>query len=203
MHRPALRTVVPVPYPPGNNPLLRYLLLASLLHGLALFWLQARTHLPVPPPPPTLQLELTSLPKPAESRLAPPVEPIRTTASVGTVPAPHPRQPPENIATAPRRLDQASPMTADALIESAHRQVREESRQRTAGPFAAAPPAASEPPPGPLAKAMARRPAGEKLLGGGILQITTAAGTVYCLQAPPKGNDGSLNEALAVPATCP
>lgn len=199
----SLPNAVTVPYSPNNQPLFRYLLLASLLHGLALFCLQMRTHPSLPTPSQTLQLNLVPRPKLAETHPTPPAEPNQATGGPRTLPSSRPQPAPESIVTTPSPVEKTPPISAETLVESARRQIHEESRQRTAGPFAVPPSFPAEAPPSPLAKAMARRPAGEKVLGGGIVQVRTAAGSVYCLQAPPKGNDGSLNEALAVPTTCP
>lgn len=191
------------PHSSDGEPLLRYLLLASLLHGLLLFWLTIRMPSTVSTPPPTLQLMLAPRAKPAESRPARSAESSSATVSSSAVSALHPPKARQQIGVNPPQLKALPTITTEALMESAHRQVQEESRQRTSGLFAASPATSAEPPASPLAKAMARRSRSEKMLGGGILQITTHAGTIYCLQAPPRSGDGSLNEALAVPTTCP
>lgn len=54
-----------------------------------------------------------------------------------------------------------------------------------------------------LDRALRKRSAGEERLGGGILQITTESGRVYCLKPPSDlVRDGPV-EPLAVPANCP
>lgn len=188
-----------LPDQPGqaaDPPLFRYLLLAAFLHGLILFGLKIRP--PAPPyrsPPLQLQLRMPAAP-PAFASGGPP--------AFGMPPSGNFRRPAGRRDPAASLPPNAAPAQAQAhmLIESAHRQLREESRQRGASLFAA-PEAPREPPPGPLARALAPPPAEERLLPGGVLRITGADGRVRCLSAPLRRDEGSLTEALAVPSSCP
>lgn len=194
----------PIPSP----PLFRYLLLAAFLHGLVLFCLKTKLRPEfIPFQAPTLQLHLSPPANPPPLQQPAPAEPIARArpaerASPTTEHAGSPAA--ERADTASRAPEaQSPPISADMLIESARRRLQEESRQRTSAPFALPPEAAREAPAGSLARAMARRPAGEKLLAGGIVQATTADGKVFCLKQPPLKADGGLSEGLAVPTNCP
>lgn len=101
------------------------------------------------------------------------------------------------------RDEPVSTPDSQLLIDAARTQVRHESRQRSASVFAVPVIDAPEKPATPLARAMAPRQAGERMLAGGILQITAADGRIYCLQAPPGFGDNGMTPALAVPSNCP
>lgn len=181
----------------------RYFFLALVLHALVLVFLPKhhgarRTEEPLSP----LQLHLLPRSATADAPPRPPDRPPQAEAApgrhAGRGSENHPA--PENAAP----VEEPSPRAAaGSLVEAARHQVREESRQRGSSIFAAASSPAEDHRPNLIARATARRQAGEKTLPGGIIQITTEAGTVYCLQAPPQASPGGLTEALAVPTNCP
>jgi len=67
-----------------------------------------------------------------------------------------------------------------------------------------APPTKSTTTLSPLARATARPVPGEKMLGDGVLQISTADGKVHCLQRPPEVASRDIpGGTFAIPVTCP
>lgn len=113
------------------------------------------------------------------------------------IPAPGAEYPPP-FAPAPQR-----PGEGASRLEQAKSALAEESRQRLRDPMFA-PAARKEAPPSPLARATARPEPGEKMLGDGILQLTTAEGKVHCLQRPPEAASRDIpGGTWAIPVTCP
>lgn len=207
------------------EPVFRYLLLAAFLHGLALFWLPGK---PRPagdePLPPRLELRLlppdeplalrpqpAGEPRPAGAPAQPPGRRQAPTAAFPEIEPAAPsslpaKQAPMPAASAPETTAAPALPPAADLVAAARRQLREESRRGDASRFAAPPAATAEAPASPvapLARAMAGSRPGEKMLAGGILRVTTAAGTVHCLQMPPRFAESSLTPAMAIPTTCP
>lgn len=54
-----------------------------------------------------------------------------------------------------------------------------------------------------LDRALAKHSAGETRLANGLIRVTTASGTTYCLQPPPDFARGGPADMLSVPTTCP
>lgn len=110
-------------------------------------------------------------------------------------------------AKADSRNDTASPSspTAAELIESSRGLARSAAReQQTYTPADDTRPLLDRPVLPALERALAKRPVGEIHLANGLIKVTTASGTTYCLQQPPPelARSGPA-EALAVPTTCP
>lgn len=123
--------------------------------------------------------------------------PVIAAARPLAIPAPSAEYPPP-IAPAPQR-----PGDGASWLEQAKSALIEESRQRMRDPMFA-PAARKEAPPSPLARATARPVPGEKMLGDGILQLTTAEGKVHCLQRPPEAASRDIpGGTMAIPVTCP
>ncbi|MBS1159560.1 MAG: hypothetical protein H6R15_1979 [Proteobacteria bacterium] len=113
------------------------------------------------------------------------------------IPAPSAEYP-SPITPAPQR-----PGDGASRLEQAKSALAEESRQRLRDPMFA-PAARKEAPPSPLVRATARPEPGEKMLGDGILQLTTAEGKVHCLQRPPEAASRDIpGGTWAIPVTCP
>lgn len=92
---------------------------------------------------------------------------------------------------------------AGKLLEEAKATLHRESRQRQLDPMFVAPGKAPSVD-SPLARATARAPASEKMLGDGVLRLTTADGKVHCLQKPPETASRDLpGGSFAIPVTCP
>lgn len=124
-------------------------------------------------------------------------EPLIAATRPHAIPAPSAEYPPP-IAPAPQR-----PGDGAGRLEQAKSALAEESRQRLRDPMFA-PAARKEASPSPLAHATARPEPGEKMLGDGILQLTTAEGKVHCLQRPPEAASRDIpGGTLAIPVTCP
>ena len=93
--------------------------------------------------------------------------------------------------------------SADRLVEEARALLNRESRQRQLDPMFA-PPSKVAAVESPLTRAMARPQAGEKIVGEGVLQLTTADGKVHCLQRPPDIVSRDIPGGnIAIPVTCP
>lgn len=184
---------------PGRPRLpLPYLLLAIALHALLLLNLPAPQTAPTEPSQP-LQVHWR---RPAA--LSPPV----TLATPSDQPAQRWRQSSDAPAMpATPVLAPTPPSNGHLLLDQARAQIRQDGRQQSAyrqahtPSFLATPARESQ---SALGRALQQAAPGEKHLANGIIQITTEAGTTYCLQAANDLRQRDTPMALtAVPTTCP
>lgn len=188
-------------------------LAALLLHLLALS-LIGTPYKSRPPQPPPLTLHWSRAPSNVTD--TPPGE-QHTKPSAHIASGPHARFPASShpaaltIDKTPANADSGSdttvtsPPTAADLVESSRRLARSLAReQQRSTPADDTLPLRERPVLPALERALAKRPTGETHLANGLIKVTTASGTTYCLQQPPPElARGGPAEALAVPTTCP
>lgn len=181
--------------------LLPFLAGALLLHGVVgLLW-----HAP-PKPAESDKPRIHAALRPAETRLVVPIPASQAPASKPVDATPQPRAAsPLGLPETPARTDiPATPAPlAGKLLTEAKAMLNRESRQRQLDPMFA-PPGKAAAADSPLARAAARPVAGEKMLGDGVLQLTTADGKVHCLQKPSDIASRDIpGGSFAIPVTCP
>lgn len=187
---------------PGRPRLpLPYLLLAVALHALLLLNLPAPRTAPTEPSQP-LQVRWRrplALP-PAVTLTAPSDQPAQRWRQSSDAPAM-----PAFVPTPP--ITEPPPSSGHLLLDQARAQIRQDGRQQSAyrqahtPSFLATPARESQ---SALGRALQQAAPGEKHLANGIIQITTEAGTTYCLQAANDLRQRDTPMALtAVPTTCP
>lgn len=186
-----------------DQPLLRYLLLAAFLHGLALFWLRLPAgHAPAELP--RLEMRLAPLPaaeSPAQS--ADDAQPGLVRPSIsGPGARPLDRDTGTSTADTVSRPDPPPPSVTD-LAAAARAFVQADSRRRSGDPMYQASPLARSAP-SALERAASRPVSGEKVLREGVVRITNPDGSSYCLQRPPEiaNRDGPV-AVVSIPMACP
>lgn len=96
----------------------------------------------------------------------------------------------------------SSPPATAELIENARTlarsMAREQEKSRQPGDALRERPFLPE-----LDRALAKHSAGETRLANGLIRVTTASGTTYCLQPLPDFSRGGPADMLSVPTTCP
>jgi hypothetical protein len=186
---------------------LPYLLLAVALHALLLLNLPAPRTAPNEPSQP-LQVRWRRPPALPPALLAPPA----SLAAPSDASAQRWRQgsdAPSVPATPAQPLPTTEPPPSNSrlLLDQARTQIRQEGRLQSAYRQAHTPDFLATP--GremqtALGRALQKAAPGEKHLANGIIQITTEAGTTYCLQAANDLRQRDTPLALtAVPTTCP
>lgn len=192
--------------PPGFFPSrlpLPYLLLAVALHALVLLNLPAqRTAASAPPQPLQGQWHRSPIFSPPSTLAASAGQPARRWlgSAMPAAPAPQPLVPHPPTAEPP-------PNNGHLLADQARAQIRQDSRQQSAYRQAHTLgflETASREIPTALGQAMHKAAPGEKRLANGIIQVSTAAGTTYCLQASSELRQRDTPMPLTVvPSTCP
>lgn len=186
--------------PPGLHP--GYLALAVLLHAMILAaWPRGGPTLP-----PLSAAALTL-------RLLPPRGPDVVPATPATIAeenrhpatvAPPPSGPWRNVppVVAPPSFPAADAIAPDR-IAAARSMLVQESRRQTADPMYRPPPPEAHAAT-PLERAGTRARPGERMVAEGIVQVTTASGSVFCLQRPPPiaNRDGPVT-VESMPMSCP
>jgi hypothetical protein len=200
-----------MPWPAPSRPRLPlpYLLLALALHALLLLNLPAPRTAPNEPSqplqvrwrrPPVLPPALVSPPAKLAATSNQPAQRWQQSSDAPAVPA-TPARAPTLPATEP------PPSSGHLLLDQARTQIRQEGRLQSAYRQAHMPGFLATPnheTQSALGRALQKAAPGEKHLANGIIQITTEAGTTYCLQAANDLRQRDTPMALtAVPTTCP
>jgi len=183
------------------------LLGALLLHVLIFSVMSAPGKLRPSLRPPLLLNWTSPPPKAVKVPDARPSEDLHTRGARASPPrppaSPRPLAIVDNKAIAPAAASSPPPsVPAAELLESAHATARslarEQERSLTTSGKLGERPILPE-----LERALGKRIAGETRLANGLVKITTASGTSYCLQPPPESARGGPAPMLAVPTNCP
>lgn len=199
-------TALPLPTASNGRLPLPYLLLAAALHLLLLLSLPQRPAMPLAAPD-ALQVRVQAfVQRPA------PIPAIANTPATPATPAttgkPGHREPADTTDSTPAAAPDSAPLiTSSSMLSNARDQIRQEARQRSAYQQAQRHgflETAGDEKASALGRALQKTDAGEKRLANGIVQITNADGSVYCLQATSDLRQRDTPVALlAVPSTCP
>lgn len=195
---------LPLPTASNGRLPLPYLLLAAALHLLLLLSLPQRSAMPLAAPD-ALQVHVQAF----VQHPAPIPAIANTPATPATTGKPGHRDPADTTDSTPAAAPDSAPqISSDGMLSNAARnQIRQEARQRSAYQQAQRYgflETAGDEKASALGRALQKTGAGEKRLANGIIQITNADGSVYCLQATSDLRQRDTPVALlAVPSTCP
>lgn len=195
-------TALPLPTASNGRLPLPYLLLAAALHLLLLLSLPQRSAMPLAAPD-ALQVHVQAF----VQRPAPIPAIANTPATPAATGKPGHREPADTTDSTPAAAPDSAPLISSSMLSNARDQIRQEARQRSAYQQAQRHgflETAGDEKASALGRALQKTGAGEKRLANGIVQITNADGSVYCLQATSDLRQRDTPVALlAVPSTCP